>query len=199
MVDLQNSTRLRSRVREAYSAAAEEPQASHPFPVGSRFAESLGYTSDLLKRMPRACVDAFAGVSNVALFADLLPGATVLDLGCGAGLDSLIAAERVGRDGIVIGLEFSEPMRFRARQTGCQLGRENILFSRGDAENLPLEDKTIDAVLVNGIFNLNPASAAIFPELARVLRPGGVVHVAEIILCHPLPPEIRASEVDWFA
>jgi len=95
MVDVQQSTRLRTKVLEAYSAAAERPQAKHPFPVGRCFAESLGYPSDLLDRMPDACVDAFAGVSNVSLFADIRPGATVLDLGCGAGLDSLIAAERV--------------------------------------------------------------------------------------------------------
>lgn len=199
MVDLKRSARLRSKVREAYSAAAEDPQASHPFPVGRHFAESLGYPGDLLDLMPRACVDAFAGVSNVALFADLIPGATVLDLGCGAGLDSLIAAERVGPGGRVLGLDFSESMLFRARQAGSQLGRNNVLFCKGDAENLPLEDETIDAALVNGIFNLNPARAAIFPELARVVKPGASVYVAEIILCQPLPPEVRASEVDWFA
>ena len=199
MVELQQSTRLRSKVREAYSAAAQEPRASHPFPVGRHFAESLGYPGDLLDRMPRTCVDAFAGVSNVALFADLLPGATVMDLGCGAGLDSLIAAQRIGPRGKVLGLDFSESMLFRARQAGLQLGRENVLFCRGDAENLPLEDETIDAALVNGIFNLNPARAAIFSELARVVKPGGVVYLAEIILRQPLPPEVRASEVDWFA
>ncbi len=153
----------------------------------------------MLDSMPDVCVDAFAGVSNVALFADLLPGATVLDLGCGAGLDSLIAAQAIGPGGKVLGLDFSESMLSRARQAGLQLGRKNVLFCRGDAENLPLEDKTIDAVLVNGIFNLNPARAAIFPELARVIKPGGVVYLAEIILRQPLPPEVRASEADWFA
>ncbi|MBP1602081.1 MAG: hypothetical protein H6Q06_2232 [Acidobacteria bacterium] len=149
--------------------------------------------------MPPACVDAFAGVSNVALFADLLPGTTVLDLGCGAGLDSLIAVDRIGPDGSVLGLDFSESMLLRACQAGSQLGRGNVLFFRGDAENLPLEDESIDAALVNGIFNLNPARAAIFPELARVVRPGGAVYVAEIIVRQPLPPEVRSSEVDWFA
>ena len=199
MVNLQQARRLRSRVREAYSAAAEKPQASHPFPVGRHFAESLGYPTDLIDGMPSACVDAFAGVSNVALFADLLPGATVLDLGCGAGLDSLIAAQRVGPSGRVLGLDFSESMLFRAHQAVEQLGLQNVLFCRGDAENLPLEDGTIDAALVNGIFNLNPARAAIFSELARVVKPGGVVYLAEIILSQPLPPEARASEANWFA
>jgi SAM-dependent methyltransferase len=199
MAGMQLSMRLRSKVREAYSAAAEDPQASHPFPVGRHFAESLGYPGDLLDRMPAACVDVFTGVSNVALFADLLPGTTVLDLGCGAGLDSLIAVDRIGPGGSVLGLDFSESMLLRACQAGSQLGRGNVLFFRGDAENLPLEDKSIDTALVNGIFNLNPARAAIFPELARVVRPGGAVFVAEIILRQPLPPEVRSSEIDWFA
>ena len=199
MADMQQSMKLRGRVREAYSGAAENPRASHPFPVGRHFAESVGYPGDLLDRMPPACVDAFAGVSNVALFADLLPGTTVLDLGCGAGLDSLIAADRIGPDGSVLGLDFSESMLLRACQAGSQLGRGNVLFFRGDAENLPLEDESIDAALVNGIFNLNPARAAIFPELARVVRSGGAVYVAEIIVRQPLPPEVRSSEVDWFA
>jgi arsenite methyltransferase len=199
MVDLQRSTSLRTKVREAYSAAAEEPRAIHPFPVGRGFAESLGYPTDLLERMPCACVDAFAGVSNVSLFAELPPGATVLDLGCGAGLDSLIAAERVGSAGRVLGLDFSESMLFRARRANSQLDLENVLFCRADAENLPLEAKTVDAALVNGIFNLNPARAAIFSELARVVRPGGAVYLAEIILRQSLPPEVRSREVDWFA
>jgi len=199
MMESLESTRLRTKVREAYSAAAEEPKISHPFPVGRHFAESLGYPSDLLDRMPKACVDAFAGVSNVALFADLPSGATVLDLGCGAGLDSLITAQRIGLDGSVLGLDFSKSMLLRARQSAAQLVQENVLFCEGDAESLPLEDNSIDAALVNGIFNLNPARAAIFPELARVVKPGGAVYLAEIILCQPLPPEVRASEIDWFA
>ncbi len=199
MAGLQQSTELRSRVRDAYSAAAARPWAGHPFPVGRCFAESVGYPGDLLDRMPPACVDAFAGVSNVPLFADLRPGTTVVDLGCGAGLDSLVAAERIGPGGRVLGLDFSETMLSRARLARSQSGCENVVFCRADAERLPLEDKSIDAALINGIFNLNPARAEIFPELARVVRPGGAVYVAEIILREPLPPETRSSEADWFA
>ncbi len=193
------STRIRNKVREAYSAAAEAPQADHPFPVGRCFAESLGYPSDLLDCMPKACVDAFAGVSNVPLFADLRRGSTVLDLGCGAGLDSLIAARRIGPWGRVLGLDFSPSMLLRARQAANQLAQENVLFCHGDAESLPLSHNTVDAAMINGIFNLNPSREAIFPELARVVKPAGTVHLAEIILLQPLSPEVRASESDWFA
>jgi arsenite methyltransferase len=196
---LKQAEHLRDGVRQAYSAAADNPQGEHPFPVGRQFAESLGYPPALLAGLPAMAVEAFAGVSNVAIFADLPAGATVLDLGCGAGLDSLIAVQRVGPAGRVIGLDFSEPMLARARQAAAEAGLNNVEFQQADAENLFLEDASVDAALVNGIFNLNPARDLIFFELARVVRPGGTVYGAEIILREPLPPEEQASETNWFA
>ena len=190
---------LRDGVHQAYSAAAENPQAEHPFPVGQQFAESLGYPPELLGNLPAGAVQAFAGVSNVAIFADIPKGATVLDLGCGAGLDSLIAANRVGSAGRVIGIDFSESMLARARQAATEAGLNNIEFHQTDAETLFLEDDSVDVVLTNGIFNLNPARDLIFRELARVVRSEGAVYGAELILRGPLPPEEQASETDWFA
>jgi arsenite methyltransferase len=108
---------LRHRVMEAYSAAALHPNDSHAFPVGRRFAETLGYPAELLKGLPPACVEAFAGVSNVSVFAQIPGGATVLDLGCGAGLDSLVAARRAGPNGIIVGVDFSFPMLARASRS----------------------------------------------------------------------------------
>jgi SAM-dependent methyltransferase len=190
---------IRIGVRQAYAAAAEDPQAQHPFPVGRQFAESLGYSPELLAGIPAAAVDAFAGVSNVALFADIPAGATVLDLGCGAGLDSLIATRRVGSTGKVIGIDFCESMLRRARQAGVAAGIDNVEFHPAAAEDLPLEDSSIDVALVNGIFNLNPMREQIFRELARVVRPGGAVYGAELILREPLPPEVQVDETNWFA
>jgi arsenite methyltransferase len=109
-------TLLRDKVRGAYSSAAERPKEKHAFPVGKQFAESLGYPADLLASLPSVACDAFAGVSNVSLFAELPVGATVLDLGCGSGTDALIAARRVGPTGRVIGVDFSTAMLSRARQ-----------------------------------------------------------------------------------
>lgn len=190
---------IRAGVQHAYSAAAENPQAEHPFPVGRLFAESLGYSPEMLADIPAAAIDAFAGVSNVAVFADIPPGATVLDLGCGAGLDSLIAARRVGPTGKIIGIDFSEAMLVRARQAAAEAGINPIEFRLADAENLPLDDASIDVALVNGIFNLNPMRDAIFRELARVVRPDRFIYAAELILCEPLPPETLANETNWFA
>lgn len=190
--------RLRSAVCRAYSAAAEEPGRKHAFPVGRAFAESLGYPPALLAALPVEAVDAFAGVSCLAVLADVPPGAAVLDLGCGSGLDALVAGQRVGPRGRVVGLDFSLAMLGRARRAASAAGFRPLLAA-ADAERLPLADACIDLAMVNGIFNLNPARAAIFGELARVVKPGGTVFAAELILCEPRPPREPVTEDDWFA
>jgi arsenite methyltransferase len=190
---------VRTKVNEAYSTAATRPGQKHPFPMGRELAENLGYPAEVLDDVPQPSVEAFAGVSNVSLFADLPLGATVLDLGCGAGLDSIIAARRVGPTGRVIGIDFSEPMLVRARAAKQLLNLTQLRFQRGDAEYLPFSDSSVDVALVNGIFNLNPKRAEIVRELARVLRPHGRAYVAELILTRPLPPGDQASESNWFA
>jgi arsenite methyltransferase len=190
---------LRDKVRAAYSAVAEQPEAPHPFPVGREFARSLGYPSDWLTQIPDASLEAFTGVSNVPCFAEIPSSGTVLDVGCGAGLDSLLLARRVSNSGRVIGVDFSWAMLERAHCAATAIGAQNVLFCQADAERLPLGDGLIDVAVVNGIFNLNPARGAIIAELARCIRPGGRLYGAELILRMPLPPEAKASEANWFA
>jgi arsenite methyltransferase len=198
-METNKADQLREGVHQAYSAAAENPQSGHPFPVGREFAESLGYPRHSLTSLPAAAVEAFAGVSNVAVFAEIPPGATGLDLGCGAGLDALLAARRIGPAGRMIGIDFSEAMLARARRAALEARLNNLEFRRAEAEAIPLDDASVDIALANGIFNLNPRRDQIFRELARVLRPGGAVYAAELILRQPLPPETQASETNWFA
>lgn len=190
---------LRHAVRDAYSAAADRPGDQHPFPVGRRFAESLGYPAELLNSLPAVAVEAFAGVSNVALFAEVDQGCTVLDLGCGAGLDSLIAARRAGPEGRVIGVDYSPAMLARTRRAALEADAKNLELRLAEAQRLPLADAAVDVALVNGLFNLNRAREAIFGELARVVRPGGSVFAAELILVEPLPDEVRSCPTNWFA
>jgi len=190
---------LRNAVCRVYSEAAQHPAEEHPFPVGRGFAESIGYPPEILSGLPSVSIDGFAGVSNVAVFADIPVGAKVLDLGCGAGLDSLIAARRAGPAGKVIGIDFSDAMLARARQAAAECGIEHVEFRHADAENLPIPTGSMDVALANGIFNLNPKREAIFRELARVLRDGGTAYAAELILQGPLPPEVRTTEDNWFA
>lgn len=187
---------LRDRVRRSYSAVAEDPSAGHPFRVGRRLALEAGYPKEWLEEVPAPSVDAFAGVSCVPCFAEVPEGARVLDLGCGAGLDSVLVAEKAS---LVIGVDFSPEMLTRAKRSAELMGLMNVDFRLGDAESIPVEAGSVDVALVNGIFNLNPAREDIFRELARVSRPGGLVFAAELVLKGPLPSEVKLSDADWFS
>ena len=190
---------LRDSVREAYSLAALRPGERHPFPVGRDFAGSAGYPEELLRAMPLPAVEAFTGVSNVSIFAQIPAGGRVVDLGCGAGLDTLIAARRAGPQGRVLGIDFSPAMLERAAESSRALGATNVAFVRADAERLPVDSASVDVVLVNGIFNLNPRRDAIFQELARIVKPSGSVFGAELILRAPLTEDQRAGDANWFS
>ncbi|MFN7999165.1 MAG: methyltransferase domain-containing protein [Bryobacteraceae bacterium] len=189
---------MRGLVRQAYSESVRFPQGKHPFPIGRDFAISVGYPPELLADLPRASVEAYAGVSNLSLSAPIGTNDRVLDLGCGAGLDSLIAGRRVGPAGSVVGLDFSATAVVSAREAAARTGMDNVLFCCGEAEKLPMSEGSFDLALVNGIFNLNPERAAIFQELARVLRPGGVVFAAELVLSRRISPRPWTA-ADWFA
>jgi arsenite methyltransferase len=193
-----NATERRDSVRRAYSHIAEQPQDEPPFPTGRALAENLGYPPDLLATLPATSVNAFCGVSNVSLFAEIPEGATVLDLGAGAGMDTLIAARRTGARGQVIAVDFSPAMLIRARQAIAEAQAANVETHLADAEQLPVEDASIDVAIVNGIFNLNPAREQIFAELARVVRLGGAIFAAELVLAAPLPEEEKHA-TNWFA
>jgi SAM-dependent methyltransferase len=195
----ENANELRERVRLAYSAAANAPGDKHPFPVGAAFAHELGYPRKLLDKIPDESTDAFSGVSNVSIQAPLCAGAFVLDLGCGAGLDSLVAVERVGSSGRVVGIDFSASMLNRANSSAQRSGHGNLTFLRASAEEIPLRDSCIDVVLINGIFNLNPFRDRIFHEFFRVLRPGGQAFGAELILESPLPQHLQSGNANWFS
>jgi arsenite methyltransferase len=194
-----NPEELRESVRKAYSRAASHPGEGHSFPMGNAFALSLGYPREILDKMPGISVESFTGASNVSLFAELSPGDKVADLGCGAGLDSMIAAQRVGAAGRIAGIDFSEAMLTRANSARRELGCGNILFLRSAAEHLPLADADMDHALVNGLFNLNPFRSQIFSELARILRPGGILSGAELILQAPLAESSRGGAANWFS
>lgn len=190
---------LLAGVRQAYSAAASDPGQPQPFPVGRSFAEEVGYPAALLDSLPKESSDSFAGVGSVGAFAEIAPGARVLDLGCGAGLDALIAARKSGPAGWVVGLDFSLAMLAKAAVASRRAGIATLLYCAGEAGRLPIASGSIDVVLVNGIFNLNPERGQLFQELARVLRLGGAVYAAELIFTRPRASR-RVREInEWLS
>ena len=199
IVDKKDAQATRTTVRDAYSRAARQPKGSLPFPVGRRFAKSVGYPTGLLKTIPKLSVESFTGVSNVSLLSDIRETTTVLDLGCGAGLDAIVASRRVGPQGRVVGVDFSTDMVLKARRAVSESGADNIELVVSGGERLPLDTDCIDQAIVNGIFNLNPQRRELFSELARVVKTGGTVWSAEIVLIKTLPDAHRRSEAAWFA
>ena len=187
---------LKTAVRSAYSRIADEPHGQHAIAVGRDLALGLGYPAGLLDQLPSGAVQSFAGVSNVHRLATISSSDVVLDLGCGAGMDSLIAATSAAS---VVGVDFSQPMLDRARLAAERAGVENVRFILGDAEAIGLPDSSVDVALVNGIFNLNPSRERIFSELARVIKSGGRAYAAELIVQDGHEPAASASSADWFA
>ena len=184
---------------QAYSAIAEYPNEQASFLTGRALAENLGYPADMLDALPVTAIDAFCGISNVSLFAEIPEGTIVLDLGCGAGLDTLIVSRRTGENGKVIAIDFSPAMLARTQQAVAGALVENVETYLADAEHLPLEDESIGVAIVNGIFNLNPYREKIFSELARVVSSHGVVYAAELVLTAPLPEGYQQSGADWYS
>jgi len=189
---------IKAAVANRYGEVATGPRAKFNFPVGRKFAESVGYSAELLDRIPTSLWESFTGAGNPQPHVDITPGETVLDLGCGAGLDLYLYAQAAGPDGRVYGLDISEEMVAKAKHNMRILNVENVEFLSAPADNIPLPDKSVDIVTANGIYNLSPDKGAIIREVVRVLRPGGRTIFAEVVLKAPLPEEIRKNINDWF-
>ncbi len=173
---------IQTAVRQRFGKIAQTPGAEQRFPVGPDSARRLGYDPGEIDQLPRSVTESFCGVGNPLGLGALHPGETVLDLGCGAGLDCFLAARRVGPAGTVVGVDMTEQMLDKAQDQAAALGAANVVFVQGRIENLPLDDETVDVVTANGVFNLCVDKPKALAEAYRVLRPGGRLLLADILL-----------------
>jgi arsenite methyltransferase len=178
---------LRAEVRAKYREVAEQPDAPHHFHTGRRLAAHLGYDSGWVEPLPDVAVESFAGIANPFALRRLEPGERVVDVGCGAGFDTLIASRQVGDDGAVLGVDMTPEMLTKARANAELVGARNVQIRDGLAEALPVDDGWADVVISNGVFNLCADKRAVFEEVQRVLRPGGVLQFADIANGNPVP------------
>jgi arsenite methyltransferase len=190
---------LRNQVREKYREVASSPGATFHFHTGRGLATKLGYPTGSVEELPDQAVESFAGVGNPFALRPLERGERVVDIGAGAGFDSLLTARAVGRFGHVIGVDMTPEMVEKAQSTADLLGLVNIEFREGLAEALPVEDEWADAVIANGVFNLCGNKEAALSEAERVLRPGGFLQFADIANSRPLPPAALRDVDLWTA
>jgi arsenite methyltransferase len=187
---------LKSEIKKTYASVSEDPDREFIFPTGRRWAEDLDYPAELAN-VPDAAVESFAGVANPWQLGRLEPGERVLDLGSGAGTDSLIASQMVGERGHVTGIDMTPEMLAKARAAAAEMGATNVEFLEAEAEGLPFPDATFDVVISNGVIDLIPDKDAVFAELLRVLAPGGRLQIADVTIQNPVSDEGRRNIDLW--
>ena len=196
-VDL-DTLQLRREIQSIYARVAIEPSGAFHFHRGPKYAaDLLGYDAQKLAALPSDSTASFAGVANPHRIGALPAGATVVDIGCGAGMDLLLAAQTIGSDGHAIGVDMTDAMADRARASARELGLTNLEVRIGDALALPLESDTVDVVMSNGVINLTPDKTVAFAEVFRVLKPGGRFFYGDIVVAEELSESLRQNIDLW--
>lgn len=188
---------LRDAIRAEYAQVASDPGQGFHFHTGRRLARLLGYQEDWLEGVPEATIASFAGTGNPFSLGVLRAGEHVVDVGCGAGIDSLIAARMVGPSGAVVGVDMTQAMVDRAWASAAHGGFANARFHAGLAESLPVADGWADVVISNGVLNLFPDKFAGLQEMARVLKPGGRLQIGDILVQKSLGDKAKRDIDLW--
>ena len=196
-VDLDTRT-LRDEIRSIYARVASDPSGEFHFHRGPDYAaEFLRYDRAALAQLPVESTASFAGVANPHRIAPIEEGSVVVDIGCGAGMDLLLAAKSAGPRGRAIGIDMTEAMAEKARASARAAALDNVEVRLGDAMSLPLEDASADVVISNGVLNLTSDKAVAFGEVFRVLKPGGRFLYADIVVANELSESIRKDVDLW--
>jgi arsenite methyltransferase len=188
---------LREAIREEYAEVASDPQKGFHFHTGRPLARMLEYADEWLEGIPESSVESFAGTGNPFSLGELLPGERVVDVGCGAGIDSLVAAKQITPDGRVIGVDMTPSMLEKARQAAEEVRLTNVEFREGYAEALPVEDGWADVVISNGVLNLMPDKDAALGEMSRVLKPRGRLQMGDILVQKAVPENAKRKIDLW--
>jgi SAM-dependent methyltransferase len=188
---------LRQAIQEEYSEVARHPQQDFHFHTGRPLAALLGYDEAWLEGIPEETIESFAGTGNPFALGEISPGERVVDVGCGAGIDSLIAAKKVGPEGAVIGVDMTPAMLEKARSSATDAGLSNVEFRQGFGEALPVPDGWADVVISNGVLNLMPDKSAALGEIARVLKPRGRLQIGDILVQKEVPQAAKDDIALW--
>ena len=190
---------LRRAIQDEYTLVAAEPERGFHFHTGRRLAAILEYDGEWLDAVPEATIASFAGTGNPFSLGLLAAGEHVVDVGCGAGIDSIIAAKMVGATGSVVGVDMTPAMVAKAREGAEEAEAHNVEFRQGLAESLPVDDGWADVVISNGVLNLFPDKLAGLQEMARVLKPGGRLQIGDILVQKAVPDNGKRDINLWKA
>ena len=188
---------LEAKVKDMYRHVAEEPEGDYHFELGRRLAARLGYPSEVLDQVPEGAIESFAGVGYFFDLAELHEGESVIDLGSGSGMDVFFAAQQVGPNGRVVGIDFTLEQLDKARALATAQGIDQVELREGQITALPVDDESFDCVISNGVINLSPQKDRVFAEAARVLRPGGRLAIADIVSEQQLKESIVCDADLW--
>ena len=188
---------LREAIQEEYAEVASDPHKGFHFHTGRPLARMLEYADEWLEGIPESSIESFAGTGNPFSLGEIESGERVVDVGCGAGIDSLIAAKKVGPQGRVIGVDMTPSMLEKARQAANEVGLANVEFRQGYAEALPIADGWADVVISNGVLNLMPDKSDALEEMSRVLKPGGRLQIGDILVQKAVPESAKRKIDLW--
>jgi arsenite methyltransferase len=194
---LQDRKRIEESIKGKYAKVAVSPEGLFRYPTGRAGLEALHYDPQIIQDLPESVVAAYCGVGNPFTLGPIHPGEAILDIGCGVGVDSLIAARLVGPSGSVRGIDLVPGMLNRAKENARLLGAENVELTEGSAEELPFTDSSFDVVISNGVFNLVVDKVKALEEVMRVLKPSGRFMIADQVLAGELPKETKARVENW--